>query len=142
MLPKHKKRRSAFTLIELAVTILILSILVAVAIPIFRGQINKAKWSEGKAIAGTISSGLRAYSAEKASGGIYGTGLPSLASIGFSASDISGKYFDAADYEWSTTYDSTQDPCFSFSIKITAPAEISSPTKVTLDHIGQWSEEQ
>ena len=141
MLPKHKKSNSAFTLIELMVTILILAILLAIAIPIFRGQINKAKWSEGKAIAGTIATALRAYSAEKNSYGTYGTDLPDLSAMGFSTSDVSGSYFNAGGYKWQTSYILTRNPHLAFTIEITAPADISSPTKVTLDHFGNWTEQ-
>ena len=46
------KSRTAFTLIELMVVVLIVSILAAVMIPIIRGRIDSAKWTEGKAIMG------------------------------------------------------------------------------------------
>ena len=46
-------RKKGFTLIELLVVILIVSILAAVAIPIMRGRVDAAKWSEGKVMAGT-----------------------------------------------------------------------------------------
>ena len=48
-----KRERKGFTLIELMVVILIVGILAAVAIPIMRGRIDSAKWSEGKAMMGT-----------------------------------------------------------------------------------------
>ena len=59
------KSRKGFTLIELMVVILIVGILAAVAIPLMRGRIDSAKWSEGKAIMGTIATALRAHIAEK-----------------------------------------------------------------------------
>ena len=74
-------RKKAFTLIELMVVILIVSILAAVAVPIMRGRIDSAKWSEGKAMAGTLATSLRAYAAEK--GGNAAWVNPDLAQLGF-----------------------------------------------------------
>jgi prepilin-type N-terminal cleavage/methylation domain-containing protein len=59
--------RKGFTLIELMVVILIVGILASVAIPMMRGRIDSAKWSEGKAIAGSIATSLRVHVAEKGS---------------------------------------------------------------------------
>jgi len=63
-------RRKGFTLIELMVVILIVAILAAVAIPILTARIDAAKWSEGKAMMGTIATAIRAYYAE------HGLGTP------------------------------------------------------------------
>ena len=59
------KSKKGFTLIELMVVVLIVGILAAVAIPLMRGRIDSAKWSEGKASAGAIASAIRAYAVEK-----------------------------------------------------------------------------
>jgi len=98
-------RRKGFTLIELMVVILIVGILAAVAVPIMRGRIDSAKWSEANATAGAIRTAVRAYIAEK--GPTYANyseieGALSSATIqrclGFNASDLAGAYFDQADY--------------------------------------------
>ena len=54
-----------FTLIELMVVILIISILVAIAIPMLLRQTCAAKWSEGKTLMGTITTAIRAHCAMK-----------------------------------------------------------------------------
>ena len=129
-------KKRGFTLVELMVVILIVSILAAVAVPIMRGRIDAAKWSEGKAMAGTLATSLRAYYAEKGSDGVAN---PSLTLLGFSASDLTGTYFDRSLYSWDdATWDATaQAP--TFTISITAPSGITTPAAVTLTQAGVWS---
>ena len=69
------KSRKGFTLIELMVVVLIVGILAAVAIPLMRGRIDSAKWSEAKSAMGTIATALRAYASEK---GNIADGSPAL----------------------------------------------------------------
>lgn len=98
--------RKGFTLIELMVVILIVGILAAVAVPIMRGRIDSAKWSEANASAGAIRTAIRAYIAEKGpnytgyaadcEGGLDDADIQ--ANLGFSSSDLAGAYFDQADY--------------------------------------------
>jgi len=93
------RARKGFTLIELMVVILIVGILAAVSIPLMRGRIDSAKWSEANAMAGTIRTAIRAYSAEKSvatAQGLVGDTLDTAATqsvLGFAATDLTGTYF-------------------------------------------------
>jgi prepilin-type N-terminal cleavage/methylation domain-containing protein len=98
------ERRKGFTLIELMVVILIVSILAGVAIPLMQGRIDSAKWSEANAAAGTIRTAVRAYHAEKgatASAALATKVLsdaPTRALLGFNTSDLTGTYFAPGNY--------------------------------------------
>jgi len=132
------KSRKGFTLIELMVVVLIVGILAAVAVPLMRGRIDSAKWSEGKAIMGTIATALRAHVAEK--GSLF-SAVPTLAELGFAANDLDGTYFTGGEsgignFSWVIN---TEDP-IDFLITATAPAAISSPSQITLDEAGVWVE--
>jgi len=99
------KGKKGFTLIELMVVILIIGILAAVAVPLMRGRINRAKWSEANAGCGTVWTAVRAYIAEK--GPAYASysdiqgGLDDATickNLGFSTNDLKGTYFLPANY--------------------------------------------
>jgi len=131
------KAKKGFTLIELMVVILIVSILAAVAIPIMRGRIDSAKWSEGKAMAGTIASALRAYAAEQPfDEDTPAYANPSLTELGFLASDFTGTYFDSADFSWTSSNPSAGP--FTSTVTVTAGTGITSPTSYQLQD-GIWS---
>jgi len=113
------KSRKGFTLIELMVVVLIVGILAAVAIPILRGRIDAAKWSEGKAMMGSIATAIRAYHAEKGPAGTAPTSIwgASDTTLGFVANqDTMGTYFGDIDF---TSLTVVMEP-FSFIIECTA----------------------
>jgi prepilin-type N-terminal cleavage/methylation domain-containing protein len=136
------KSRKGFTLIELMVVILIVGILAAVAIPLMRGRIDSAKWSEGKSIMGTIGTAIRAYAAEKGGAGNYGASAPTMTELGFAASDFTGTYFNAGCFDWTTAYDDAGDPPLTFTVTATPDANsgIQTPSSIDLDQAGTWTE--
>jgi prepilin-type N-terminal cleavage/methylation domain-containing protein len=132
------KSRKGFTLIELMVVILIVGILAAVAIPLMRGRIDSAKWSEGKSSMGSIATCLRAHVAEK--GSLY-SGTPTLAELGMATNDLDGTYFTGGEsgvgnFTWVITDD---DP-ITFLVTATKGLTITTPQTVSLDQDGQWLE--
>ena len=129
------KSRKGFTLIELMVVILIVGILAAVAVPIMRGRIDSAKWSEGKAMMGSLGTGIRAYAAEE---GAVGYVNPTLAQLGFAAGDLTGTYFAVGNYSWVSAYAGVP-PVLTFTITATAGTGITTPATVTLDQAGNWT---
>ncbi len=131
--------RKGFTLIELMVVILIVGILASVAIPMLRGRIDAAKWSEGKAMMGSISTAIRAYHAEKGPTGTAPTTLfVGNTGLGFAAGDLTGNYFADADFSFSV---SSMNP-LTFVVTctpVTASDRPANPATVTLNQAGVWT---
>ena len=137
------KSRKGFTLIELMVVILIVGILAAVAIPILRGRIDAAKWSEGKAMMGSIGTSIRAYAAEKATAADVGA-LPGAFAVwgsllGFLAEDFNGTYFTSANFTITSASYVPATGVLAFLITANATGTgINSPSTVTLNQDGVW----
>jgi prepilin-type N-terminal cleavage/methylation domain-containing protein len=129
-----RKSRTGFTLIELMVVILIVAILASIAIPILRGRIDDSKWSEGKAMMGSIATAIRAYHGEKGMAAapptILGAGATGL---GFVPGDLTGTYFVDGDFSFSVT---SMNP---LQFTITATKATLTPTSYQLDQAGNWS---
>lgn len=91
------KNQAGFTLVELMIVIVIVGILAAVAVPIYQGNVKKAKMTECDAALGTIRTALRVYYAEN---GNYPTFAAANADTlsDISADDLTGKYFVAGNY--------------------------------------------
>ena len=135
--------RKGFTLIELMVVIFIVGILAAVAIPIMRGRIDAAKWSEGKAAAGSIRTAIRAAIAEKGNDYDFATNITTLEQLGFATGDLAGKYFLAADYTFSITNsaDPAVQPTYTITVGPSTAAEgPTAPGSVTLDEAGLFTD--
>ena len=133
--------RKGFTLVELMVVILIVAILAAVAIPIMRGRIDAAKWSEGRAMMGTVATSIRAYCAT------CDDDIPDLTylndhmedALGFVDNDLVGTYFVTSNFEIASGAYIVQTNQLTFVIRATAGSGINKPTDYTLDQAGTWT---
>ena len=127
------------------IVIFIVGIMAAVAIPIMRGRIDSAKWSEGKSGAANIRSAARAFCAERGEdwAGVWAN--VTLADLGLNVAygvggdDLDGKYFTNEAYVFAFTAYNT------YLITITAddslsPDKPTSPSEVTLNQDGVWTE--
>jgi len=119
---KQGKNHFGFTLIELMVVVAIVAILAAVSLVIFRGRISEVKWSEGVAIAGTIKTAARVCYAEDPCTAPTGacTVAATLTVLGFSAADLAGEYFTAANFSINN-YDASGNA----QVDVTAPAGLT-----------------
>ncbi len=138
------EKRKGFTLIELMVIIFIIGILAVAAIPFMRGRVDSAKWSEGKAAAGSLRTAARAFCAEKGPdwGGTWVN--VDLDDLGFTYADLSGKYFnnDGTNYG---AYSISFTGYDTYTVTVTASNSSSSekpswPSVVTLNQDGTWDE--
>jgi len=128
--------KKAFTSVELITVVMIVGLLAAVVVPILRGHIDAAKWSEGKAIAGTIASALRIYCADK--GAIVPK--PSLSELGFKDSDLKGRYFKSSNFKWSVGYDAVNNVAtYTVTVNSTGTGINPPPSRWILDHEGKWT---
>lgn len=133
-------KAKGFTLVELMVVILIVSILAAVAIPILRGRIDAAKWSEGKSMMGTIATAIRAYNAEQGPNGTAPTAIVGTCAtcLNFLAADLTGTYFQSGDFTMAVT--SMNPITFTVTCTPTGPNKPLTPGTVTLNQAGVWTQ--
>jgi type IV pilus assembly protein PilA len=137
------KKNKGFTLIELMVVILIVAILAAVLAPMLTGRIHQAKWTEGKAGAGTIATAIRAFCAENegltSGGSTLVAGGSDFSLIGVTDADLAGKYFSASNYVLTAVgYSAATGP--TYTITVTAPASIGDGgDEWALDNTGAWT---
>ena len=135
------KSKKGFTLIELMVVVLIVGILAAVAIPILRGRIDAAKWSEGKAMMGSIATAIRAYHAEHGPTGTAPDALGvGITGLGFAATDLDGTYFTTAAFDFEVT---DMDP-LTFTVTCTAADSTrtekpTTPASYVLNQLGVFT---
>jgi prepilin-type N-terminal cleavage/methylation domain-containing protein len=104
---KFINNQHGFTLVELMIVIVIVGILAAVAIPIYQGNIKKAKMSECDAALGTIRTALRVFYAENQQypdtegASVDTTFFKQYLNI--SHPDLDGRYFSAGNYKLTST---------------------------------------
>ena len=133
---KLVNNQHGFTLVELMIVIVIVGILAAVAIPIYQGNVKKAKMSECDAALGTIRTALRVFYAEHGEypdtkGQEKGEEFFSD-SLDIQKPDLDGKYFKTENYTVNS------DPA-AYTITCTNPAIFGADNVRTLDQDGTFS---
>jgi len=139
----HKgKKKHGFTLVELMIVVVIVGILAAVALGLYRGYTRKAMATEAKAGLGTIATSLRVVFAETSDytdgGTITAPGAAVGVVPGIDDDDLDGTYFDDEDYAIDTITGTT------FELSCTAGVDSGRGTStgnangitVTLDELG------
>jgi len=99
---KLLKGKGGFTMIELMVVVIIVGVLAAAAVPIYRGNVKKAIATEAIATLGSIRSAERIYHAEYNK---YIAATSDQISSVFSVDVLDPQYFDADCYTVSSTGD-------------------------------------
>ncbi len=121
-----KTRNKAFSMVELMIVIVIVAILAAVATPMLRNRLEKAKWSEAMAGCSAIATSLRAWAAENSENSAASE-PENPEDLGFSVHDLDGKYFDRDDYEiTSCEYDASTGELL-FTITVDGDGENGAP---------------
>jgi prepilin-type N-terminal cleavage/methylation domain-containing protein len=130
----------AFTLVELIVVIFIVGILASVVIPILRGKIDSAKWTEANAGAGTIRTVVSTYvarnSLDVARTKFVNKSLDdddTRTALGFKQTDLNGTYFVAGDYTITEIDDSGHA-----AVKVESSRDNAPEGEKTLGTDGSW----
>lgn len=135
------KRQKGYSFVEVLVAILIVIVLASIAIPIMRGRIDAAKWTEGKTMAGSIASAITVWSQGWAAnnGDTRSWDKTTLGPeyLGFQARDLDGKHFDIDNFSWQVNFDGTT---LSYVIRVSSGEGIWRPMVMKLDESGTWTE--
>lgn len=129
-----------YSLAELLTVIAIVALLAAVAIPLMRGRVDSAKWSEGKAMAGTIATAIRAWIAGYNMPGSW-TNVPGsldAGELGFMENDLYGTYFSPDHFTWVVDYDGEN---LQYVITVTKPQPGWKPDQMVLN-TGIWQAQE
>ncbi len=132
---RDDSRKRAFTLMELLVVILVIGVLAAASIPIMRGKIDEAKWTEAKAAAGTIRRAEKIYytqTGKTVKGRL--SAVKVLEALNLEAADLTGTYFVAKDYRITQV-----DADGNARIRIKGSQENAPKGKKFLEFNGDWN---
>lgn len=133
------RKARGYSLAELLTVILIVGVLAAIAIPLMRGFVDSARWSEGRARAGMIATAIRAWIVGYNMPGSWTNAPGSLDAmeLGFGTNDFKGTYFDKDNFTWVVNYDGEK---LRYIITITKPIASWKPDQMILD-TGVWQEQ-
>lgn len=94
--------KKGFTLVELMIVIVIVGILAAVAVPIYRANIESAKSTEADAALGTIRTALRVHRAANSAYPIQDPvgAVTAVSELDLMPADLDGKFFKAGSYTY------------------------------------------
>ena len=132
------KKARGYSFAELLTVVIIVAMLAAVAIALMRGRVDSAKWSEGKATAGTIATAIRAWIAGYNMPGSWTNAPGSLdaTELGFTSNDLDGTYFSESHFTWVVDYDGEN---LRYVITVTKPHPSWKPDQMVLD-TGVWEQ--
>ena len=132
------RKRRGYSLAELLVVILIVTVLASIMISLMRSRTDSAKWAEGKSRAGLIATAIRAWNAGYDMPGSWTNAPGSLDAgmLGFGSNDLKGTYFDEDNFTWNVDYDGKN---LRYVIIITKPGMSWKPDQMVFD-TGQWTE--
>jgi len=92
---RKRNTASGFTLIELVVVVMIIGILAAASVPVYRGYLRRATLAEGRSVAGSIATAQKIYYNEYLNVVSTGTLASPIAISSVLGIDVSThKYFD------------------------------------------------
>jgi len=108
--------RKGFTLIELMIVVVIVGVLAAVIVPLLLSRVERAKYSEGKAIASQIATATRAYVAEF---GLVPASPDLETDLGFKSNELDAKYFHQDNMSVTDASVDTDTGTMNYTIRLT-----------------------
>jgi len=93
---RKRNTASGFTLIELVVVVIIVGVLVAASLPVYRGYLRRTSLSEGRSVAGAIAISQKVYYVQNNNVLSTGTVVAPLGASGGLGIDVSNhKFFNS-----------------------------------------------